>query len=136
MTEHAPCPRCRHGNPPKNRFCGWCGAPLTSSELVPRRERGLAVAGRTLPVRLKPVGKALAVGVAALAAEAGLSWLRRRAEGGGRPSMPAARDVDLVGQSLEEVLVRTWVGDSQKSRIFARRAMRSFVSMAPTYRRR
>jgi hypothetical protein len=95
-----------------------------------------------LPVRLKPVGKALAVGVAALAAEAGLSWLRRRAEGGGRPSMPAARDVDpaspgyLVGQSLEEVLVRAWVGDSQKSRIFARRAIRSFVSMAPTHRRR
>ncbi len=135
MTEHAPCPRCRHGNPPKNRFCGWCGAPLTSSELVPRRGRGLAVAGRTLPVRLKPVGKALAVGVAALAAEAGLSWLRRRANGEGRPSMPAARDGYLVGQSLEEVLVRAWVGDSQ-SRIFARRAIRSFVSVVPTYRRR
>jgi hypothetical protein len=98
----------------------------------------LAVAGRTLPVRLKPVGKALAAGVAALAAEAGLSWLRRRAEAEGRPSMPAARDVEpasLVGQSLEEVLVRAWVGDS-RSRIFTRRTIRSFVSVVPTYRRR
>jgi hypothetical protein len=34
-----------------------------------------------LPAELKPVGRALAVGLATLAAEAGLAWLRRRAEG-------------------------------------------------------
>src|SRR3712207_9147230 len=27
MTEPAPCPLCRHTNPPRNRFCGSCGSP-------------------------------------------------------------------------------------------------------------
>ena len=79
MTDQAPCPRCRQENPPRNRFCGSCGAPLTSGEqLATREEHHPVPAGRAWPSKLGPVSKALAVGVAVLAAEAGLSWLQRR----------------------------------------------------------
>ncbi len=113
MDGHAPCPRCRHENPTENRFCGRCGASLGGgSELVPRRRgSGLTAAGRALPAKLGPVGEALAVGAAALAAEAVLARLGRRADAFG-PAIPtAARESEaaapgrLVAQSLEEVLV-------------------------------
>src|SRR5215211_5518984 len=62
-------------------------------------------------------GKALAVGVAVLAAEAGLSWLQRRSGAEERSSLPADRGLGsasrgyLVSQrSLEEVLLQTWEG--------------------------
>jgi hypothetical protein len=75
-----PCPRCPQVNPPTNRFCGSCGVPLTSSEQLPtRREYRPVPTSRAWPdKKLGPTSKALAVGVAALAAEAGLSWLRRK----------------------------------------------------------
>jgi hypothetical protein len=78
------------------------------------------------------VSKALAVSVAVLAAEAGLSWLQRRIGAEERSSVPTVRDTDsasrgyLVGQSLEEVLVGAW--DDSQSRAFARREVRSFVA--------
>jgi Double zinc ribbon len=80
MTERGvPCPRCHHENPPTNRFCGSCGVQLMSSEQVATRQEHRPVpAGRAWPAKLGPVSKALAVGVAALAADAGLSWLQRR----------------------------------------------------------
>src|SRR5687767_15246253 len=80
MTEQqVPCPRCRRENPPGNRYCGSCGAPLTSgAQLATRQEHRPVPAGRVWPSKLGPAGKALAVGVAALAAGTGLSWLQRR----------------------------------------------------------
>jgi hypothetical protein len=78
------------------------------------------------------VSKALAVGVAVLAAEAGLSWLQRRIGAEERSSLPTVRDADSasrgyhVGQSLEVVLVGAW--DDTQSRAFARREVRSFVT--------
>ena len=79
MADQAPCPRCRHANPPENRFCGSCGAPLgTGSDLVARREGNLTVMGHALTVKPGPVSKALAVGLGTLAVRAGLSWLRNR----------------------------------------------------------
>jgi hypothetical protein len=134
MTEReVPCLRCHQENPPRNRFCGSCGAPLTSGEqLATRQEHNPVRAGRALPSKLGPAGKALAVGVAAIAAEAGLSWLRRKIGAEDRSSVPAVRDADsasggyLVGQSLEEVLVQTW--DDSQSRAFVRREVRSFVA--------
>jgi hypothetical protein len=30
MDERIPCPLCRHGNLPENRFCGHCGVLMTS----------------------------------------------------------------------------------------------------------
>ena len=111
MTEQAPCPLGRPENPPENRFCRSCGAPLMNGEqLATRQEHHPVRAARAWPSKLGPAGKALAVGVAALATEAGLSWLQRRI-GTEERSLPAVRDAGsasggyLVGQSLEEVLV-------------------------------
>ena len=142
MTEReVPCPRCRQENPPTNRFCGSCGAPLTSSEQLARREEYHPVpAARAWPAKLGPVSKALAVGVAALAAEAGLSWLQRRIGTEEKSSLPAVRDAGsasrghLVGQSLEAVLVQAW--EDSRGRVVARREVRSFVTTKLTCRRR
>ena len=120
-------------NTPRNRFCGSCGAPLMSGEqLATRQEHSPVQAGRAWPAKIGPVSKALAVGVAVLAAEAGLSWLQRRIGAEERSSLPAVRDPDsasrgyLLGQSLEVVLVGAW--DDTQSRAFARREVRSFVT--------
>jgi Double zinc ribbon len=140
MTEQAPCPPCQHENPPENRFCGSCGARLTSGEqLATRQERYPVPATRTWPTILGPAGKALAVGVAVLAAEASLSWLRCKVQAEDRSSLPALRGADstsrgyLVSQSLEEILVQTWE-ESPDSQVFARRVVRSFITTGPTNR--
>jgi hypothetical protein len=138
MTEQqVQCPRCRQENPPTNRFCGSCGVQLMSGEqLATRQEHSPVQAGRAWPAKLGPVSKALAVGVAVLAAEAGLSWLQRRIGTEERPSLPAVRDADsasggyLLGQSLEEVLVGAW--EDSRGRVVARREVRSFVSTGST----
>jgi hypothetical protein len=136
-----PCPRCPQENPPTNRYCGSCGVPLTSGEqLATRQEHSPVQAGRAWPAKLGPAGKALAVGVAVLAAEAGLSWLQRRIGTEARSSLPADRDAGsasrgyLVSQSLEEVLLQTWEGPH--SRVLARREVLSFFTTGPTGRRR
>src|SRR5215211_2709701 len=141
MADQTPCPRCRQSNPPENRFCGSCGAPMSSREQLATREEHRPVpAGRAWLAKLSPAGKALAVGVAALATEAGLSWLRRRIGAEDRSSVPAVRGLGsasrgyLLSQSLEEVLVQTW--EDSQSRAFARREVRSFVATGPTSRRR
>ena len=94
MTEQqVPRPRCRQENPPTNRFCGSCGVQLMSSEQLATREEHRPVpAARAWPAKLGPVSKTLAVGVAVLAAEAGLSWLQRRIGTEERSSLPADRD--------------------------------------------
>jgi hypothetical protein len=141
MTEQAPCPLCHQENPPGNRFCGSCGAPLTSGEqLATRQDHRPVWAARAWPSKLGPAGKALAAGVAVLAAEAGLSWLQRRIVTEERSSLPAVRDAGsasggyLVGKSLEEVLLQAWEGSH--GWVVARREVRSFVSTGPTGRRR
>jgi hypothetical protein len=142
MTEQAACPLCRHENPPGNRFCGSCGVRLTSGEqLATRQEHRPVQAGRAWTAKLGPAGKALAVGVAAIAAEAALSWLQQRRIGTEeRSSLPAVRDAGsasrgyLLGQSLEEVLVQVW--EDSHSQVVARREVRSFLTTGPTGRRR
>jgi hypothetical protein len=136
-----PCPRCPQENTPTNRYCGSCGVPLTSGEqLATRQEHSPVQAGRAWPAKLGPAGKALAVGVAVLAAEAGLSWLQRRIGTEERSSLPAVRDAGsasrgyLLGQSLEEVLVGAW--EDSRGGVVARREVRSFVTTGPTGRRR
>ncbi len=112
MTERAFCPLCRHDNPPENRFCGSCGAALTTgSEPVPRRERSVAAARRAWPARLTPAGRALTVGLAVLVAGFGSSLLRRRVGQDVRPSPSAAHVTEtpvaevLIGESAEEIFV-------------------------------
>jgi hypothetical protein len=140
MTDQAPCLRCRQENPPRNSFCGSCGAQLRSGEqLATRQEHRPVPAGRAWPAKLVPVSKALAVGVAALATEAGLSWLQRWIGAEDRSSLPAVRGLGsasrgyLVSQSLEEVL-QMWEGSH--GRFVARRELRSFVATGPSGRRR
>lgn len=94
-----------------------------------------------MPAELKPVGKALAVGLATLAAQAGLAWLRRRAEGSERPPLPATRGTEpgfperLVYRSFEEV--HAWVREGDfESRIFAQRAVTSPRTANPANVRR
>ena len=138
MDEHPLCPQCEHENPLGNRFCGRCGTSLTSSrQIVPRHENTPAAVVRALPARLGPTGKVLAVGLATLAAEAGLLWLRRRVERTDRPPLPAAQDPKpavpdyLISQSLEEVYVWLQEGDHQ-GRILARRETRSLGTTRST----
>jgi hypothetical protein len=141
MTDQAPCPRCRQENPPRNRFCGSCGAPLTSGEqLATRQEHRPVPAARAWPAKLGPVSKTLAVGVAVLAAEAGLSSLQRRIGTEERSSLPAVRGLGsasrgyLVRQSLEEVLLQT--REDPHGRVLARREVLSFFTTGPTGSRR
>ena len=141
MTELATCPLCRQETPPGNRFCGSCGVRLTSEEqLATRQEHRPVLAGRAWPSKLDPVSKALAVGVVALATEAGLSWLRHKIGAEDRSSKPAVRSVGsasrgyLVGQSLEEVIIQMW--EDPHGQFVARREVRSFVATGPTGRRR
>jgi len=143
MDEFTPCPRCRHDNPIENRYCGRCGASLTSSkQLVARQEEhSSARVVRSLPANLGPTGKALAVGLATLAAEAGLLWLRRRIEHSDQPMLPATQDSkptvtestlteNLISESLEEV--STWLGQGEYQRhTFRRRVTRSFSIKKP-----
>jgi len=77
------CPAYQHSNPIDNRFCGACGAALDRNDLVRRDEGAIVIAGQTIPLaQVKQVTKAVALGLAAVAAEAGIAWLRRRAERG------------------------------------------------------
>jgi hypothetical protein len=113
---------------------------MSSEQLATRQEHRPVRAARAWPFKFGPVSKALAVGVAALAAEAGLSWLQRRIGAEDRSSRPAVRDVRsvsrgyLLGQSLEEVLVQVW--EDSYSQVVARREVRSFLTTVPTGRRR
>lgn len=73
------CPACQHANPLDNRYCGACGTGLEQQALVRRQPDAIVIAGQAIPVaQIKQVGRAVAVGVAAVVAEAGLAWLRRR----------------------------------------------------------
>ncbi|HET9221425.1 MAG TPA: zinc ribbon domain-containing protein [Roseiflexaceae bacterium] len=76
------CPACQHGNPLDDRFCGKCGVPLERQLPMRRPGAHLTIAGRELPVTWKQFSRTVALSVAALAAEAGLTWLRRRMEAG------------------------------------------------------
>jgi hypothetical protein len=82
------CPVCQHGNPLDDRFCGKCGAPLERQLPMRRPEAHLTIAGRELPVTWKQLSRTLALSVAALAAEAGLAWLRRRMDASPAPAAP------------------------------------------------
>ena len=133
MREQAPCPRCRHANPPGNRFCGSCGASLgAGSDLVAHREGKPTAIGRALITKVGPAGNAVAVGLVALALRTALSWLRHRAAAGEQPSASTARVPDtavserLSGRSLEEVLIQE-LKTEHRSRAFAWRAIRSTV---------
>lgn len=83
------CPQCHYGNPLEHRFCGRCGASLERSQLPAPQDADLPLANRPLPETLKQVGQAVAVSLVALAADAGMAWLRRRVAQINAPQQPA-----------------------------------------------
>jgi phage tail protein X len=90
------CPSCSEGNLLDARFCARCGAPLERQMLARRSDAPLVIAGKTLPVTWKQLGRTVAISAAALAAEAGLAWLRGRIEAGSAPTRaisPAKRAI-------------------------------------------
>jgi hypothetical protein len=142
MADQAPCPRCRHANPPENRFCGSCGTPLgTGSDLVARREGNLTVMAHALLVKPGPVSKALAVGLVTLAVRAGLSWLRHGTTPEDHSPTSTTGELDtavserLLAQSLQEVLVQELEGE-HRGRVLAWRAVRSIIITESTDMRR
>jgi hypothetical protein len=107
------CPACQHGNPLDDRFCGKCGAPLERQLPMRRPEAHLTIAGRELPVTWKQLSRTLALSVAALAAEAGLAWLRRRMDASPAPvapfqaapvAQPAPAETTALTRSLGSVI--------------------------------
>ncbi len=74
------CPQCQNANPLENRFCGSCGAALDRQQLAPRQPSALAISGANLPAQVRQIGGAVALSLAALAAEAGMAWLRRKVD--------------------------------------------------------
>ncbi len=142
MTDQTPCSRCRHANPPENRFCGSCGASLgAGSGLIAYRRGKPTAMARALPAKLGPAGNAVTAGLVALALRAGLSWLRHRIAAGEQPSTSTAREPAtavvaerLLVRKLEEVLIEELKGD-HRSRAFVWRAIRSTVITEPIDRR-
>jgi hypothetical protein len=80
------CPTCQQANPVDDRFCGKCGAQMERQLPARIADARLTIAGRNLPVTWQQLGKTVAFSAAALAADVGLAWLRRRLEAG--PSAP------------------------------------------------
>jgi hypothetical protein len=85
------CPACQQANPIDDRFCGKCGVPLERQLPVRIGHARLTIAGRDLPITWQQLGKTVALSAAALAADVGLAWLRRRIEAG-----PAAGSTALA----------------------------------------
>jgi hypothetical protein len=92
------CPACQHGNPMENRYCGACGASLERNAIVPHSEGAITIAGQSIPLaQVRQMSRAVAVGLAAVAAEAGIAWLKRRAERAGMPTTAlAARPTEAL----------------------------------------
>lgn len=87
------CPACAAQNPLANRFCGSCGSRLDQPLVAPPRQELTIGRGSSLPApTLKQVGRAAAASLAAIAAEAALAWLRRRA-GSAELASPAPQKV-------------------------------------------
>jgi hypothetical protein len=67
-------------------------------EIVPDQQHSLVQHGEDMPVRMKQLGKAVAVSLAALAAEAGIAWLRRKIDQINQPAPAASQVVPMVYQ--------------------------------------
>jgi hypothetical protein len=130
------CPACQHANPVDDRFCGKCGAPMERQLPARRGDTRLTIAGRNLPVTWQQLGKTVALSAAALAAEAGLAWLRHRIEAGSSaaptsltrsaPSSPAAETTALARPAgnivtiISQRVIEVWDSGDGKRQISER----------------
>jgi hypothetical protein len=110
------CQACRYGNALEAHYCTKCGAPLERQLPVRANQAPLTIAGHTLPVTWRQVGKTVALSAAAVAAEVGLAWLRRRIDAPGAAA-PLARaensstaqntappSITIISQRIVEIL--------------------------------
>lgn len=88
------CPVCNAANRSSSRYCRRCGSDLFHDvTVVPAQPTSLQRISRALPSKqAKQVGQAVAVSVAALALEAGVSWLRRRMRQQRDVTLPAVQE--------------------------------------------
>ena len=108
------CPACQQANPINGRFCGKCGVPLERQVPVRLADTRLTSVGRNLPITWQQLGKTVALSAAALAADVGLAWLRRRIEAGpaaastalarSTPATPAAATPGQVAGSIVTIV--------------------------------
>lgn len=113
------CPACAAANALENRFCGRCGSRLEQPLVTPRRQELTIGRNSLLPApTLRQVGRAAAASLVAIAAEAGLAWLRRRAES----AAPALQVGRQEGRALPSKAAPARSG--RVSAIFGRRVVR------------
>lgn len=88
------CPVCNAANGSASRYCRRCGSDLFHDvTVVPARPSSLQKVSRALPSKqMKQVSQAVAVSVAALALEAGISWLRKRLREQKIESLPTVQE--------------------------------------------
>lgn len=114
------CPHCATGNPAEQMYCGQCGTRL-ALPLARRPNGALARRPIRLPAQWKETGKVVALGVATLAAEAGLAWLQRRQQPVAKstvpqppPALPQRRSARVV--AMGHRVSETWVDGQLQQR--------------------
>jgi hypothetical protein len=105
------CPTCQQANPVDDRFCGKCGAQMERQLPARLVDTRLTIAGRNLPITWQQLGKTVAISAAALAADVGMAWLRRRLEAGPSAapsalarSVPATSEPTAPGRSAGSIV--------------------------------
>jgi hypothetical protein len=88
------CPVCNAANHSNSRYCRRCGSDLFHDvTVVPAQSTSLQRMSRALPAKqVKQVSQAVAVSVAALALEVGISWMRKRLREQKIETLPAVQD--------------------------------------------
>ncbi len=121
------CPRCQTANRGLQRFCDNCGTPF---EQPLRRWTGSALALRSIkiPARWRQTGRVMALGIATLAAEAGIAWLRRSQSQSSYSSPPVSSSNIYA---LQQRVVERWSKGQLQERIVERT-----VWLAPDEHRR
>ncbi len=73
------CPNCEANNSPTRLVCEKCGFQLQKNAIIIRPDNRVDIFGRQLPAQqLKRIGASLMISAAALLAEVGFVYLRRR----------------------------------------------------------
>mgnify|MGYP001825337613 CR=1 FL=1 len=91
------CPICRQQNPSANSYCGNCGADLADQDrnekaLLIKRPTAIQIGENPLATpQVKALAVTVALGVATLLAEVGLTYLQRRVSEMERPSLSLRR---------------------------------------------
>jgi len=104
------CPDCQAANPAHQRFCGTCGASL---EQPLRRWAGGTLARRSIniPLRWRQTGRVMALGLATLAAEAGLAWLQRQQHTSSQATRSSTSTSAAHIYALQQRITERWSKD-------------------------